>query len=235
MKSNTLERGTRSDARRVVGRIIGEASRVAFDTASLRKVRQKWSRELRHEDGDYVLNVARELIAGGSHSDRMLGFELLLSHEPAFKLLDEGLVNAFAEGLADWGSIDLFGVTIAGPAWRMRIISDSAVAAWSRSPDRWRRRLALVATVPLNARSRGGTGDARRTLAVCRRLLADRDPMVVKAMSWALRELAKREPQVVSEFVAREQARLPALVRREVGNKIRTGLKSGRVRRTSKE
>ncbi len=55
--------------------------------------------------------------------------------------------------------------------------------------------------------------------------------MVVKAMSWALRELAKREPLTVRNFLSREESALAALVRREVSNKLRTGLKSGRERK----
>jgi len=34
-----------------------------------------------------------------------------------------------------------------------------------------------------------------RTLEVCRLLVTDRDDMVVKAMSWALRELLKARPK----------------------------------------
>src|ERR1700735_299455 len=50
-------------------------------------------------------------------------------------------------------------------------------ASLASSRDKWCRRAALVATVPLNAKSRGATsatGDATRTLAVCTRLLDDR-------------------------------------------------------------
>ena len=93
------------------------------------------------------------------------------------------------------------------------------------SPDRWRRRLALVATAPLNAKARGGTGDARRTLRICRLLLEDRDDMVVKAMSWALRELGKRDRKSVRTFITREARRVAPRVAREVRNKLRTGRK----------
>ena len=99
-------------------------------------------------------------------------------------------------------------------------------------PHRWRR-AALVATVPLNAKSRGATsatGDAIRTLAVCTRLLDDRDDMVVKAMSWALRELAKRNRRAVRTFLSAHGERLSARVRREVTNKLTTGRKSPRSR-----
>jgi 3-methyladenine DNA glycosylase AlkD len=53
--------------------------------------------------------------------------------------------------------------------------------------------------------------------------------MVVKALSWALRELSKRDPQSVSEFVARHSKVLSPLVIREVNNKLRTGLKNPKV------
>jgi 3-methyladenine DNA glycosylase AlkD len=61
-------------------------------------------------------------------------------------------------------------------------------------------------------------------------LLEDRDDMVVKAMSWALRELAKRDPGAVRAFLSKHGARLAARVRREVGNKLTTGLKAGQRR-----
>jgi 3-methyladenine DNA glycosylase AlkD len=54
--------------------------------------------------------------------------------------------------------------------------------------------------------------------------------MVVKAVSWALRELAKRSPADVQRFLDDHETRLPALVRREVRSKLRTGLKASRRR-----
>ena len=52
------------------------------------------------------------------------------------------------------------------------------------------------------------TGDERyaaRTLAVCRTLAADRDDMVVKAMSWALRVLSDRDRPAVEAFMAEQK------------------------------
>ena len=82
--------------------------------------------------------------------------------------------------------------------------------------------------VPLNSKARGGTGDTRRTLQVCELLLHDRDDMVVKAMSWSLRELAKRDVAAVDRFLSEHQNVLAPRVSREVGNKLRTGLKNPR-------
>jgi 3-methyladenine DNA glycosylase AlkD len=65
-----------------------------------------------------------------------------------------------------------------------------------------------------------------RTLAVCRRLVADEDDMVVKAMSWALRELIVHDPEAVWAFLTEHNDLLAARVKREVQNKLTTGLKN---------
>jgi 3-methyladenine DNA glycosylase AlkD len=111
-------------------------------------------------------------------------------------------------------------------------VSDAWNARWARSRDRWLRRIALVSTVPLNLPSRGGRGDVPRTLCVCRMLVADHDDRVVKALSWALREAAKRDPAAVRRFLTRHRASIAPRAAREVTNKLETGLKtpkSGRV------
>jgi 3-methyladenine DNA glycosylase AlkD len=61
---------------------------------------------------------------------------------------------------------------------------------------------------------------------ICREIIADRDPMVVKALSWALRELAKRDANAVRRLLATHDAAIAPLVRREVQTKLSTGRKS---------
>ena len=88
-----------------------------------------------------------------------------------------------------------------------------------------------MSTVPLNSKTQGGVGDAGRTLTVCRTLVADRDDMVVKAMSWALRELAKRDRAAVEAFLWEQTESLAAQrVVREVRNKLDTGRKNPKAK-----
>jgi 3-methyladenine DNA glycosylase AlkD len=91
----------------------------------------------------------------------------------------------------------------------------------------WWRRNALVTTVPLNVAATG-KGDAARTLAICRLLLDDRDDMVVKAMSWALRALSVRDPSAAERFLAQNEDRLAPRAKRELRHKLATGVKNPR-------
>jgi 3-methyladenine DNA glycosylase AlkD len=168
-----------------------------------------------------VLAVAREVLDSGL---RWVAYELVQHHPDAMGSLDAAKLERFGRGMASWDAVDCFSCYLAGPAWQARQVPDSLIHRWARSTDRWWRRAALVATVALNCPARGGRGDTPRTLRVCKMLVADRDDMVVKAMSWALRELAKRDPRAVRDFPGDQP--VAARVSREVRNKLATGLKN---------
>jgi 3-methyladenine DNA glycosylase AlkD len=186
---------------------------------SIRRERREWSARLRDAPAAEVLALADSLV----EERRWFAYELVDHHRGAREALDLERVERLGRGLADWAAVDAFGRYISGPAWRRGLIADDAVAAWAASPDRWWRRAALVSTVPLNLRAAGGSGDTPRTLAVCAQLAADRDDMVVKALSWALRELVFWDPDAVRAFLAGHD--LAPRVRREVVNKLETGRK----------
>jgi 3-methyladenine DNA glycosylase AlkD len=206
-----------------------EAARIARElgaltersTAPMREVRRAASRALGSASAAEVRAVGRALIF--DHGLGWIGYEIIAAHRPAFRTLTATDLDVMAQGLASWGAVDAYGMILAGPAWQAGLIGDDLVAAWAASPDRWLRRLSLVATVPL-----GRKGDAGRVLDVCERHVGDPDDMVEKALSWALRELTKGDRRAVETFLERHDARLGARVKREVRHKLTTGLKAPR-------
>ena len=65
---------------------------------------------------------------------------------------------------------------------------------------------------------------------ICEMLVHDRDDMVIKALSWALRELSKRDADSVNNFLQKHEEALAPRVVREVKNKLQTGLKNPRIK-----
>ena len=195
-------------------------------TAELREVRREFTHRLKAAAPHVVIELASLLIDVPQSAYRFIAYELIHHHPAALSHLNAWQLEQLGRGIASWGAVDCFAVFLAGPVWRDRRVPNSLIHGWARSADRWWRRAALVSTVPLNSKSRGGTGDAYRTLQVCRLLEDDGDLMVAKAMSWALRELAKRDPRAVRDYLAARKDVLPAIVLREVTNKLRTGVKN---------
>jgi 3-methyladenine DNA glycosylase AlkD len=191
---------------------------------NVRRVRREVSGELKGAEPEYVLALARKLVE--DYGYRGVAYELIYYHKDAYASLTGADLAVLGRGMSSWAAVDSFARILSGPAWRDRLIGDELVHEWAGSSDRWWRRAALVSTVALNVRSHGGKGDADRTLAVCRRLVDDHDDMVLKAMSWALRELVVHDPEAVETFLAEYEDRLAARARREVRNKLATGLKN---------
>jgi 3-methyladenine DNA glycosylase AlkD len=200
-------------------------------TPEIRAMRREFSRRLKTAPAGEVMDIAEKLLASPGNHHRLVAYELIYNHGPALSQVTARNLERLGRDISTWDQTDVFGIFLAGPAWNQRQVPDDVIHKWARSNDRWWRRAALVATVTLNSKSWGGRGDVRRTLQVCRMLESDRDPMVVKALSWALRVLAKVEPKAVQRYVTERGPALAALVRREVRNKLTTGLKNPRRRR----
>jgi 3-methyladenine DNA glycosylase AlkD len=191
---------------------------------NVRAIRRRYSRELKADPGEFVLEVARTLLA--EFDQRSVAYELIAGRNEAFALIGGQELEELGSGIDSWWSVDSFARTLSGPAWLSGQVEDALIRRWAASSDRWWRRAALVSTVALNVRSRGGPGDVPRTLAVCSLLVDDHDDMVVKALSWALRQLVAHDPAAVRGFLSEHEQRLAARVRREVTNKLETGLKN---------
>lgn len=200
------------------------------DTKNIRRVRRAFSKEIASADPRNVVNLGLALLKRGDFTHRFIAYELVAAHRKALKSLNSKTLVQFGAGLNSWETVDTFASYLSGPIWREHQVPDSLIKSWARSPDRWWRRAALVSTVPLNIKARGGNGDPVRTLMICSMLVEDRDDMVEKAMSWALRELAKRDSNAVHDFLASQSGSLGARVLREVRNKLTTGLKNPRGR-----
>lgn len=203
----------------IVDEIITAVSKSGMDTASVRAIRKRMSKKVAELDRALVLEAAYELIERPPFG-RFIAFELVRFHAATLQRINLAEVEALGRGISSWADVDTFAIYVSGPAWSHGRITDAAVKRWAKSADRWWRRAALVSTVP--------SSSAIRTLPICEMLLRDRDDMVVKAMSWALRALAKCEPKETKRFLDAHRDELAARVLREVGNKLTTGLKNPR-------
>ncbi len=174
---------------------------------------------------DAVLELAARLWAFRDHRFLYTATVIVHQHPSAFRRVRWRVLQPLGNQMDSWGAVDMF-ASLAGPAWRAGQVSDARVMRWTRSPNRWWRRAALVCTVFLNRRAQGGKGDTPRTLRVCEELAADHDDMVAKGLSWALRDLCAHDRRSVERFLRKHDEHLPARVKREVRSKLETGRKN---------
>ncbi|HKI87859.1 MAG TPA: DNA alkylation repair protein [Draconibacterium sp.] len=195
-------------------------------TSRMRQLLKNWWADIKDWSPEKLIDFAKELVDSNNFEANQLAFELLWKNKAALNQLNINDLEYLGKNMDNWATTDSFSVMLSGWAWRNNQISDNDILRWLETGNRWWRRAAVVSTVGLNLKSRGGTGDTRRTLMICEKVIHDRDDMMVKALSWALRELSKSDKPTVQNFMKKYDTQIPGRVRREVYTKLETGKKN---------
>jgi 3-methyladenine DNA glycosylase AlkD len=191
----------------------------------LRRISKDLDKRFKKSAPEDVIEFAKALVTSNIFEHQLIAYEIVSRHKGAMLALQERDLKVLGQDLDNWLAVDTFAALVAGPLWRNGQLPDVTIQKWAQSKDRWWRRAAVVCTVALNQKARGGTGDALRTLDICRLVASDQDEMVAKGLSWALRELAKRDTKPVRAFITEYEEVLSARVKREVQRKVTTGRK----------
>jgi len=185
----------------------------------LKEIHRDW------EASDWIA-LSKELVSADIFECQVMAYELIARNKKLLNALSREDLKSLWRNLDNWASVDTFTVGIYGVLWAKGLVRDEEIHQLVLSENLWDRRVAVVATVPLNLRSRGGTGDSTRTLAVCREVVDDKEDLIRKALSWALRSLIYWDPEAVRAFLNQYEKRLAGLVLREVRHKLEYGTKN---------
>jgi len=172
------------------------------------------------------ISFCKMLVATDVFECQVLAFEMIGRDRKLLDALEYRDLADLGRNLDNWASVDHYAVGIFGVLWGKGVVQDKDIAYLLKSENVWERRIAVVSTVALNLKSRGGTGDTGRTISVCERVVDDHHDMIQKALSWALRELSKRDREAVNSFLERNQKRLARRVIKEVYHKLEFGTKN---------
>ncbi len=133
------------------------------------------------------------------------------------------LIAGWAEGFDSWALADH-----ASAAGSRRLLADPSrldqVETWTRHPNLWTRRAALVMTLPWAKLPHPKPPD----LAVRERVLGwavayaeEREWFIQKAVGWWLRDLSRHDPARVRQWLAAHGDRLKPFARREAARHLR--------------
>ncbi len=191
----------------------------------LKNVLKEYNPRLKQISVNDKIKLIIELVNTNIIECQQFGFEIINGDKNLLQFLTEKDAFAMMVNMDNWLSVDYFAGVVLGPLWREKKVPYKKIEQLAKSKDFWEKRIAVVATVALNQKARSGKGDVEQTLKICSLVANEKNDMVIKALSWALRELAKIEKQPVKDFLEENNNRLSPKIIREVGNKINFGTK----------
>jgi 3-methyladenine DNA glycosylase AlkD len=102
-----------------------------------------------------------------------------------------GLVRASA----NWAHVDWMAVKVVGPVVGSE---PKEIQRWAKDQELWVRRTALLAQLD---ELRAGRGDFDLFARIAAPMLGEREFFIRKAIGWVLREVSKRRPDLVFQFL----------------------------------
>lgn len=154
--------------------------------------------------------ILAQLLRSPIHEERLCALLILVAqYERAEKRKAEPekerlflFYLANRKGVNNWYLVDLSAPRIVG-AW-LSERDKSLLDEFARSPNLWERRIAIVSTLYFIRRD-----DFGPTLRIAALLVNDREDLIHKASGWMLRELGKRNEEVLLRFLREHYADLP--------------------------
>ncbi len=167
-------------------------------------------REVRGGGLALALEVAEPLWLSGNLEEGVLADQQLSAFARHIGGSEFDRFARWVEPLTNWANADSLATHLIARALAGRPSMTGRLLEWTRSPSRWRRRVAATSFVPLVREGRFLT-DA---LTVAEPLMTDQDEMVHQGVGWLLQEASRLQPERVVEFLQpwREKAS-PALLR----------------------
>jgi len=150
-----------------------------------------------------------ELLASPYHEIRLLGALIMtLRYEQASTEKDRlGALNFYLNhhlALNNWDLVDLTVSKVWGDYLLHHPEKRKDLYHWGRSQNLWERRLAVVGTLTLIK-----AGQFKEILDLSVMLLDDQEDLLHQAVGWMLREVGKKDKQVLVDFLLKYAARLP--------------------------
>jgi len=119
------------------------------------------------------IHLCKALVDTQVFECQVMSYEMIGRDRRLLDALVYGDLASLGQNLDNWASVDHYSVGIFGVLWRKGVVRDAQIQSLLESDNFWERRIAVVSTVSLNLRSRGGHGDTARTLWVCGQVVDD--------------------------------------------------------------
>jgi 3-methyladenine DNA glycosylase AlkD len=178
----------------------------------LRRIVGVWLKEHRRLTRDELVRLVRELWRRRLHEHRGIAIVLLQRRGGLLEPQDAALLQAMLRRSCTWAYVDAIAVHVMGPLVERHPQLGQVLDRWAVDDDFWIRRSALLALLMGLSR---GQGDWKRFARYADSMLEEKEFFIRKAIGWVLREVSKKEPDRVFDFLRPRVGRVSGLTLRE--------------------
>jgi len=168
-------------------------------TADLKRITHSIRKSIQRLSFPDRLILAEKLISSGIQEQASFANRVLALSAGQFDPSHLPYFDHYLDQVHSWATVDEF-CTHVLPSLLLSHYQEvlPVLVGWSQAENRWKRRASAVAFVSKVGSSGKYTSDG---LALCERLIWDKDDLVQKAVGWALKSLMRGAKEPVVEYV----------------------------------
>ncbi|MFA1549084.1 DNA alkylation repair protein [Actinomadura chokoriensis] len=151
------------------------------------------------------------------HEARMAAIDVLVKRAALLEPRDLGTVERLIRGSTSWVYVDAIAEKVVGRLVVSYPDLAAVLDAWVDDPNMWIRRTAALALLP---GIRTGNPDLERISRFGDSLIGEREFFIRKALGWVLRELSKKDPAWVVQWVEPRLAAVSGVTLREAVRRL---------------
>lgn len=191
---------------------------------SLRRAATDFAKAHQELDREELRALVDALYATRSHELHSVAIGILEKKWALLGREDAEWLLGFVRRSAGWAYVDWLAVKVIGRlvAKDERLLRE--LPKWGRDPDFWVRRTALLAQLDT---LRAGGGDFELFAKIAAPLLGEKEFFIRKAIGWVLREVSKKRPELVVQFLRAHPGEASGLTLREATKHLPAKLRKG--------
>jgi 3-methyladenine DNA glycosylase AlkD len=180
-----------------------EAKIHGVKTAAVKKIAQKYRREIKGREKQEIFALCEDLLQSGYGEEAFIAFEWAYSLKKAYQPEDFQVFESWVKKYVDnWAKCDTLCNHTIGTFIEQYPRFIENLKGWARSDNRWLKRASAV-TLILPVRK----GEfLKEVLEISDILLKDEDDLVQKGYGWMLKEASRKHQEEVFEYIMGRKA-----------------------------
>lgn len=198
-------------------RLLSGAKSVGVKVPQLRQLALEFRREYAQMTLSEAADLLDALCPDRCREEILFGVFLLGRYGKKALSLEWPRLNYWTQFLDNWETCDQLASIVGAPLVVAHLSYVDYLVEMAHSSNLWQRRFAAATAAQMNHKGQLFTAETWR---VCTILLPDLEPMVWKAVGWAIREISQKDEMAAYHFVMENRARIPARLLRAATEKL---------------
>ncbi len=194
-----------------------EISSYGVKIPAARELGKKYFLQIKPNGKQEVYHYCEFLFKSGMQEEVIIAIHWLTLCQKEWERKDIDLFIRWSnQYIHNWATCDTIAVTVIGKMILLYPEFVSELNCWTKSKNRWMRRMSAVAMIP-SVRKGKNINDA---MSIAEKFMNDKDEMVQKGYAWMLKEGCKSSEEIIFDFIFQYKKQMTSIALRIAMEKL---------------